>query len=153
LADATMTFRGTLAAINAALDGLVFLPALNYVGPATLTLTTNDLGNSGSGGARTDTDAVTISVLSPQQQADNASGQVDGLVAGGTLTAGQGNALTSKLQQAKAKIQQGQITAAVSLLNAFINQVNSLIADGLLSAADGALLIAAANDILTGITT
>ena len=51
-----MTFRGTLAEINAALDGLVFHADRGFNGPATVSVTINDLGNSGSGGARSDTD-------------------------------------------------------------------------------------------------
>ncbi|MDP1823041.1 MAG: Ig-like domain-containing protein [Archangium sp.] len=61
-ADATMTFTGTLANINAALEGTVFTPGLNFVGATTVTLITNDLGNSGAGGVRQDSDAVTITV-------------------------------------------------------------------------------------------
>jgi hypothetical protein len=49
-ADAAMTFTGTVDAINAALDGLVFQPTVGYIGTVTLSLTVNDLGNSGSGG-------------------------------------------------------------------------------------------------------
>ncbi len=41
-ADATMTFRGTAAAINTALNGLSFSPTANYNGGATLTLATKD---------------------------------------------------------------------------------------------------------------
>ena len=41
-ADATMTLRGTAAAINAALDGLIFTPSANYNGGAVLTLATQD---------------------------------------------------------------------------------------------------------------
>jgi hypothetical protein len=62
-ADANMTFTGTVAAINAALDGLVFAPNPNYNGLAFITMTTNDLGASGSGGALADTDLATIDVL------------------------------------------------------------------------------------------
>ncbi|MFL5347091.1 MAG: Ig-like domain-containing protein [Hyalangium sp.] len=61
-ADASMTFTGTLAAINAALEGLRFAPDGNYNGSASLTLTTNDLGHSGAGGPLTDTDTVPITV-------------------------------------------------------------------------------------------
>ncbi len=60
--DATMTFQGTLAEINAALDGLVFTPNVGFNGLATVTITTNDLGNSGSGGARSDSDTININV-------------------------------------------------------------------------------------------
>lgn len=60
-ADATMTFTGSVADINAALQGLSFAPTAGYRGPASLQITTDDLGNSG-GPARTDTDTVTVSV-------------------------------------------------------------------------------------------
>ncbi|BCH33357.1 hypothetical protein MesoLjLc_52870 [Mesorhizobium sp. L-8-10] len=60
--DGSMTFEGTIAAINAALDGLVFSPTPGYSGPASLQIVTDDLGLSGSGGNQTDTDTVTITV-------------------------------------------------------------------------------------------
>src|SRR5204863_9392 len=53
-ADATMTFTGTVANINAALNGLTYLGNANYNGPDTLTLNTNDQGNTGIGGALSD---------------------------------------------------------------------------------------------------
>jgi hypothetical protein len=59
-ADATMTFRGTIAAINAALDDLEFEPSASYFGTASLQIITNDLGNTGAGGALTDTDTVNV---------------------------------------------------------------------------------------------
>lgn len=61
-ADATMTFRGTIANINTALNGMTFTPTLGFSGAASLTITTNDLGNTGSGGPQTDTDVVNIQV-------------------------------------------------------------------------------------------
>ncbi|MFN8633983.1 MAG: Calx-beta domain-containing protein [Chloroflexota bacterium] len=61
-ADATMTFRGTIAAVNTALSGLTFAPTANYNGPASVQIVTNDLGNSGPGGAKTDDDTVSITV-------------------------------------------------------------------------------------------
>jgi VCBS repeat-containing protein len=60
--DASMTFSGTLAAVNAALAGTSFLPAANFVGTSSVTITTNDLGNSGSGGVLSDTDTINIAV-------------------------------------------------------------------------------------------
>jgi Ca2+-binding RTX toxin-like protein len=61
-ADTTMTFSGTVGAINAALNGLIYAPTANFNGGATLTITTNDNGNTGSGGALSDTDAMAITV-------------------------------------------------------------------------------------------
>jgi hypothetical protein len=57
-----MTVTGTITNINAALNGLIYNPAANFNGPVTLSIITNDLGNSGSGGALSDTDTVAITV-------------------------------------------------------------------------------------------
>jgi VCBS repeat-containing protein len=62
-ADGAMTFTGTLATVNAALNGLWFKPSKNFTGGANIKLTTNDLGNAGAGGSKNDTDTVTITVL------------------------------------------------------------------------------------------
>jgi len=61
-ADASMTFRGTIANVNLALAGLSFAPTLNFVGAATLTITTNDLGNFGIGSPLTDADTIIVNV-------------------------------------------------------------------------------------------
>jgi YVTN family beta-propeller protein len=66
-ADAAMTFTGTLAAVNTALATLRFTPTLNFPvaaasGTAAFSITTNDQGNSGSGGPLTDSDGTTITV-------------------------------------------------------------------------------------------
>jgi hypothetical protein len=56
---------GTLTQVNAALNGLRYRGNADFNssrGSETLTITTNDLGNSGSGGARSDTDVVAITV-------------------------------------------------------------------------------------------
>ncbi len=60
--DAQMTFRGTIAAINTALGSLVFRPTGNFSGNAVFTILTDDLGNSGAGGAKQDTDTVVITI-------------------------------------------------------------------------------------------
>jgi len=54
-----MVFTGTLASVNAALAGMSFTPTANYNGAASVSITSDDQGNSGSGGALTDTDTVT----------------------------------------------------------------------------------------------
>jgi VCBS repeat-containing protein len=61
-ADATMTFTGSVAAVNNALDGLTYRGNTNFHGNDALTITTNDQGNTGSGGAQTDADTVAIRV-------------------------------------------------------------------------------------------
>ena len=61
-ADATITFAGTLSALNAALNGLVFAPSQDYNGPASVGVTIDDRGNTGSGGALTASASVSVTV-------------------------------------------------------------------------------------------
>jgi len=61
---ASMQLTGTMTAINAALNGMVFTPTADYFGPASVSITTNDLGNSGTGGPREDNDTVSITINS-----------------------------------------------------------------------------------------
>ncbi|PJI47493.1 MAG: hypothetical protein CTR55_18935 [Pseudomonas sp.] len=63
--DSSMTFTGTRSDINSALNGMVYRPAAGYSGNDSLQITTNDLGNTGSGGALSDTDSIAISVIVP----------------------------------------------------------------------------------------
>ena len=44
-----MTMTGTLTNINAALNGMVYQPTLNYLGSDTLSVSADDLGSTGSG--------------------------------------------------------------------------------------------------------
>lgn len=60
--DLTMTFAGTLAEINAALDGLRFDPPPNYSGSASIQITVDDQGNVGAGGAKVDLDTIDITI-------------------------------------------------------------------------------------------
>ena len=63
--DSTMTFTGTVADINTALEGLTYTPNAGYNGVDTLTITTDDQGNTGTGGALQDVDTVNITVDNP----------------------------------------------------------------------------------------
>lgn len=65
--DPTIVFEGLISDVNAALDGLTFKPTPDYFGPASLTITSDDLGNfSGPPvpppAAQTDTDVISITV-------------------------------------------------------------------------------------------
>jgi hypothetical protein len=57
-----MTCTGTIASVNAALNGLSFSPTANYSGAASLSITTNDQGNTGAGGPLSATSSVAISI-------------------------------------------------------------------------------------------
>src|SRR5205814_9665852 len=60
---ASIHVTGTLTNLNAALaSGLTYRGLLNYNGPDTLTMVTNDQGNTGTGGPLSDTDTVGITV-------------------------------------------------------------------------------------------
>ncbi|MEH6305676.1 Ig-like domain-containing protein [Olivibacter sp. CPCC 100613] len=61
--DASMTFKGTLVNINQALDGLEFAATRGYTGLTSLEVSSNDLGHSGAGGAKTDRKVTHIEVI------------------------------------------------------------------------------------------
>lgn len=77
---------------------------------------------------------------------------IDDLVEEGELTGGQGTALTVKLESAILLIEKGRLIPARNLLQAFINQVNSLIATGALSQEEGEPLINYALELLNMIS-
>jgi len=58
----SVKLEGSIANINAALNGLKFRPSQDYNGPAQLVITTNDNGHTGLGGPQTDTDTLAITV-------------------------------------------------------------------------------------------
>ncbi|WP_229676226.1 beta strand repeat-containing protein [Polaromonas eurypsychrophila] len=59
----TVTITGTVTQINSRLGAtLTYVPTADFNGAAVLTMTTNDGGNTGSGGALTDVDIVTITL-------------------------------------------------------------------------------------------
>jgi hypothetical protein len=60
--DAQMTFTGTIANINAALNGMGNL----VFGTGTIEIKTNDLGHNGAGGPLTDTDTIQVTVVDNQ---------------------------------------------------------------------------------------
>ena len=60
--SASMTITGSLAALNNALNGLTFVPPANFNGSATLSISTNDNGNTGSDGAKSDSDTIALTI-------------------------------------------------------------------------------------------
>ena len=93
--DAAMTFTGTIAAINAALDGASFIPTTAYSGDAAIALVTSDLGNTG-GGALTDSDTIHIQVGASrfQEGVSGYTGTQDTYVQDTTPTTAYGSAST-----------------------------------------------------------
>ena len=57
-----VTLNGTVDQINTALNGLTYTGNTDFFGTETLTITTDDQGNTGTGGAKSDDDDLTITV-------------------------------------------------------------------------------------------
>jgi VCBS repeat-containing protein len=94
--NASMTFSGTQAAINAALAGMQYRPVANYNGPDQIDLTVNDLGNTGSGGAKTTSGslAITVSAVNDAPVLGLPGPQVTPQTVARTFSAAGGNAIT-----------------------------------------------------------
>ncbi|TNC08380.1 DUF4347 domain-containing protein, partial [Methylobacterium terricola] len=58
----SVSLTGTLAAVNAALSGTTYRAEADYNGSDVLTVTTNDGGNTGAGGAMSVTDTIRLTV-------------------------------------------------------------------------------------------
>ncbi|MBC8289147.1 MAG: cadherin domain-containing protein, partial [Planctomycetes bacterium] len=72
--DQLMRFSGTVANVNAALNGLTFIPTRDFSGNVELRIVTSDLGNTGDGPELLDRDELTINVTSVD---DAPTGQPD----------------------------------------------------------------------------
>jgi len=93
-------------------------------------------------------DALRDIVGTAQEAITDLVDTVQGLVDGGALAGGNGNALISKLENAIAKLDQGKPGPAIHKLEAFIDQVNSLVDEGKLAPGQGQALVDAAQRII-----
>jgi alpha-tubulin suppressor-like RCC1 family protein len=88
-------------------------------------------------------------ILPPDQAIQSIiNDQIQPLIDSGALNEGQGNALIAKLDAALEKLGQGNTNAAINLLQAFINQVNGLVAGQKLSSTEGQPLIDSALQVI-----
>jgi hypothetical protein len=94
------------------------------------------------------TTSVFIAKRAPGEQIDLIIDQVEDLADAGVLNDGQANSLIRKLENAQASLERGRVNAAVNQLNAFVNEVMSLVADGILEPAEGQALIDAARNVI-----
>jgi probable HAF family extracellular repeat protein len=90
--------------------------------------------------------------LTPTQLVNNLIQAVRNLVSTGTLSSGNGNALIVKLEAVLTEIAAGNVGGAISRLQSFISQVAAFVQTGKLSAAQGQVLIGAANGIIAALT-
>jgi len=63
--DASMKFSGGLADLMSAVGAITYVPTTGFYGNSLLIITTDDQGNIGTGGAKSDTDSIAISVTPP----------------------------------------------------------------------------------------
>ncbi|MDM8548006.1 hypothetical protein QUF61_16075 [Candidatus Venteria ishoeyi] len=63
--DGSMQLSAPVAQLNAALQGLQFIPALGTTGTTAILLELNDLGNTGADGEKTDSAVITMLVQEP----------------------------------------------------------------------------------------
>ena len=91
---------------------------------------------------------VEVTVLTPQQAAEDLIDQVQDLVGEGALNPGQGNALIAKLVAAIQQLDRENPRTGINQLQASINQVEAMIGSGVLLAKEGQPLIDAANEII-----
>jgi hypothetical protein len=93
-----------------------------------------------------------LPVVEGQDAVDGLLGErIEQLIADGSLSRGQGNALLNKLGAAIKKLDQGKDEVAINLLQALINQVSDFVDEGILTPAEGQSLIDAANQIIGAI--
>ncbi len=60
-----MIFTGSIADVNAALDGLTFTHGINHGGAAMISVAVSDLGGTGIGGILTDSDTIAVTINTP----------------------------------------------------------------------------------------
>lgn len=103
-ASAGFTIRGSVASINAALSGAVFIPNADAFGAGFLRLIVNDLGNLGAGNpfTRSQTTAITIDPLPVATDLGTLNFSTPSAFNAGTLTAGRTTSIFYSLTVAQA---------------------------------------------------
>jgi hypothetical protein len=126
-------------------DGsFTYTPTPNYFGPDSFTYQAND----GSLAAAATVNLAVVA-LSPTQEVTRLETQVKTLVNSGVLNGAQGQGLLSKLSTAKDALRNNKKGTACSTLQAFINQVTDLRANGVLTPAQAQVLITGATNLRT----
>jgi hypothetical protein len=91
LTGASLSLTDTLSNLNSQLNGLSFTSTTGFCGAASLTVTTNDLGNSGSGGAQSDSDTIAIAVTGANLVGNSGNNSLTGTNCADTINGGLGN--------------------------------------------------------------
>ena len=99
----------------------------------------------------TDVDQQPGSTVPADEEIADLDDSISDLQAAGSLGHGPGRALSNHLENALRALDAGHVDAAAAQLEAFIEQVEDLIADGTLTAEEGEPLIAIAERLLAGL--
>ena len=135
------------ASFDPATQQFSWTPSYTQAGTYTVTFTASD-GTKSYSLSGTKQVTITVRDVTVAEQISNLKAAVAGLNVNGGIK----NALTVKLTQATNLLAKGQTGDAVSLLSTdFIGQVNSLLSEGTLTAADAAALIQAAQETIQNI--
>jgi hypothetical protein len=145
----SVVLEGPITAVNATLTaGVTYLGDLNFNGTDVLTVVADDLGNTGTEAALTDSATVAIRVASPAEQIGVLESMVETLYAQFALNSGQANSLLNKLEQAEALSSLGQWKVAYNAIHAFKNKVQSFVSTEVLTPVQGQPLLSAADLLL-----
>lgn len=132
--------------------GFVRLPPLEEGGPATAMA----INTSGQVVGASEEDGIQVAVvwtpLDVDDVLDRAEDILDDLVADGDLKPAHANGLRAKLDRIREKIEDGRTGPAIHQLEAFIEQVEAMVAAGKLTAEEGARLIEAARAMIDALS-
>jgi hypothetical protein len=136
------------ATFDPATQTFSWTPTYRQAGSYTVAFTASD-GTKSYSLSSTKNVTITVRDVTVSEQLSGLKSAISGLAVNGGLK----NALAVKLDQASKLLAKGQTTDAVSVLSSdFIGQVDSLLADGVLTADDAAALITAAQETVLNIT-
>jgi fibronectin-binding autotransporter adhesin len=151
--NATLVFTGTVANINAALNGLRYTPTANYVGGDTLSITSNDQGFGGTGSSQISANSVSLTVQQvdvapvntvPGSQIVNKNGQLAFNTANAnTISIADADNTTNQPEQITLTVAQGTLTlasvAGLTFNSGTTNASANIIVTGTLTAINAAL--------------
>jgi VCBS repeat-containing protein len=152
--SSTVVLTGTLQQINTTLGaetGLRYQGVLNFSGIDALTITTNDLGNFGAAGPLSDTDVVSITVLSSAEQAEQLLDQITFLEESSNLGTNFINSLSKKLNQSTDQLEEGDGKAAIKKLMSLAHKIWELEQSGKITESDSDGLLEGIAKLITSI--
>ena len=117
------------------------------LGATIVTCTATDSSDNTS----TDTFIVTVELLSPLEQSELIIDEIGDLVDASALNGGQGNSLVTKLEGVLKQLDSGKIKTAMNRLQAMLNQLDSFLDTGVLTAAEPQVLTDAVEAIIATI--